>query len=649
MTWDASDGYVLLWGGLFGIGMSPSVANETWTYANGTWTNITSTVTGGHPAGIDLGGLAYDPTSRSVIAFGGQTLGDVFTNATWAYHDLVWTNLSASAGPAPSARILFGFSEDSADREVVLFGGATASAGSTHDTWVFKGGRWSDITLTANFPTPGLSAFPSLSDDPAVSGALMICTSLASGDRIAVDTFEFRNGTWTNLTPYLSAEPPVTVLGDLNWFGQGGSVVLDAEVQFRPNAAGEFLFPVTWAFYQGAWVNLSSPFFPPSLVLAGASSVGDGSVLVYDGILGYGGTETFVNSTFVLSRPLSASPLTASEYSVDAGMVINFTGTPTGGVGPLEGNFTFGDGTSVATANATASHAYSNPGTYIVNYTVTDWLGRTATASTAVTVNPDVAITALTASTTNATVGSPVLLAAEVIGGTGPLSYVWGFGDGTNSSAESPTHIWISAGTYLVNVTVTDPLGGAATATTTVTVNPDDITIAALTASATSVTVGRPVLFGASVSGGTAPLSYSWSFGDGTTSTSPLPTHNWTNAGTYTVNLIVTDSLGARASTSLTMTVSVTVSRLSSPDFSWTSGSALVALLALVAIGAALVSVLGTVLWTRRRTRAAEGFPASWRTPTPLPGAGSPTSPGTPPAPPPEENGPPRPPPQEVT
>ena len=305
-------------------------------------------------------------------------------------------------------------------------------------------------------------------------------------------------------------------------------------------------------------MSLSSQSFPLSLVLAGAASLGDGSVLVYGGMLGYGGTETFVYTTFVLSLPVSASPLTASAYAVDAGMAVSFTGTPTGGIGPLEGNFTFGDGTSVATGNATASHNYTDPGTYLVNYTVTDWLGRSATASAVVTVNPDVAIAALAASATNATVGSLVL-------------------------------------------------------------------------------------FGASVSGGTAPLSYSWRFGDGTSSTSALTTHDWSSAGTYAIDLTVTDSLGARASQSLTVTVTAAVTVPSpgpsdSPGFSWTSGSGLVALLALVAIVVAFGSVLGTILWTRRRTRAAGDDPASWQMPTPRRGAGSPRSTGTPSAPPPEES-----------
>lgn len=39
--------------------------------------------------------------------------------------------------------------------------------------------------------------------------------------------------------------------------------------------------------------------------------------------------------------------------------------------------------------------------------------------------------------------------------------------------------------------------------------------------------------------------SYSWNFGDGTTSTQVSPTHSYTNAKTYTVTLTVTDNLGA--------------------------------------------------------------------------------------------------------
>lgn len=44
-----------------------------------------------------------------------------------------------------------------------------------------------------------------------------------------------------------------------------------------------------------------------------------------------------------------------------------------------------------------------------------------------------------------------------------------------------------------------------------------------------------------------APVSYAWNFGDGFTSTSPNPTHTFTNAGEYLVTLTVTDEFGRQS------------------------------------------------------------------------------------------------------
>jgi endo-1,3-1,4-beta-glycanase ExoK len=76
----------------------------------------------------------------------------------------------------------------------------------------------------------------------------------------------------------------------------------------------------------------------------------------------------------------------------------------------------------------------------------------------------------------------------------------------------------------------------------------------------------------ASPSSGAAPLSvsftptvnlpagsvtdYSWSFGDGETSTSALPVHVYQNAGNYTAALTVTDSAGAKSTASVMISVS---------------------------------------------------------------------------------------------
>ncbi len=66
-------------------------------------------------------------------------------------------------------------------------------------------------------------------------------------------------------------------------------------------------------------------------------------------------------------------------------------------------------------------------------------------------------------------------------------------------------------------------------------------------------------------SNGSAALSYQWTFGDGTTSTSANPAHNYSKPGTYTGHVTVTNEAGAKADSDFTVTVS---------DMSLTQGKA---------------------------------------------------------------------------
>jgi PKD repeat protein len=59
-----------------------------------------------------------------------------------------------------------------------------------------------------------------------------------------------------------------------------------------------------------------------------------------------------------------------------------------------------------------------------------------------------------------------------------------------------------------------------------------------------SVKEGKKVRFSPEVSGGFAPYTYEWDFGDGNTSTEDSPVHEYNDDGTYTVSLKVTDDRG---------------------------------------------------------------------------------------------------------
>jgi len=95
--------------------------------------------------------------------------------------------------------------------------------------------------------------------------------------------------------------------------------------------------------------------------------------------------------------------------------------------------------------------------------------------------------------------------------------------------------------------------------------------------------IGTPVQFNASKStavSGKTLSSYSWVFGDGTTSVGVKPTHTYISAKTYTVQLTVTDSVGstdtdtttATISTGTTPTPSVTVSSQTLQNITTTYG-----------------------------------------------------------------------------
>jgi PKD repeat protein len=58
------------------------------------------------------------------------------------------------------------------------------------------------------------------------------------------------------------------------------------------------------------------------------------------------------------------------------------------------------------------------------------------------------------------------------------------------------------------------------------------------------VSTRENITFYANISGGFAPYSYQWDFGDGTTSTNTQPAHSYAKVGNYTIKLTITDDKG---------------------------------------------------------------------------------------------------------
>lgn len=121
----------------------------------------------------------------------------------------------------------------------------------------------------------------------------------------------------------------------------------------------------------------------------------------------------------------------------------------------------------------------------------------------------------------------------------GSTPWVWDFGDGTTSSDQNPTHVYMSPGSFTVSLDVFD-LAVFMTDTETkagfITVTPAPLS-ADFSASPLSGTNVLPVTFTDNSVG--AVTGWSWDFGDGTSSTESNPVHSYTAPGTYTVSLTV--------------------------------------------------------------------------------------------------------------
>lgn len=230
------------------------------------------------------------------------------------------------------------------------------------------------------------------------------------------------------------------------------------------------------------------------------------------------------------------SPITKFSFATSVG----------GGTAPYTFAWDFGDGSTGT--GASTSHTYSTGGTYTVVVTVTDSAAATASYSNALTVTSNVQATFNYKPVGD---GLTIDFTSAVSGGNGVYVYAWDFGDGGTSTDANPSHTYV-AGTYSVKLTVTSG-GGTAIA------GPTSITVRSGAGGALVATISPTVdhltaSFTNPASGGTAPYTYSWDFGDGLSSSDAAPTHVYTKAGTFTVKVTVHDSVSHSATANATVT-----------------------------------------------------------------------------------------------
>ncbi|MCJ7570727.1 MAG: PKD domain-containing protein [Candidatus Thermoplasmatota archaeon] len=136
----------------------------------------------------------------------------------------------------------------------------------------------------------------------------------------------------------------------------------------------------------------------------------------------------------------------------------------------------------------------------------------------------------------------------------------WNFGDGTTSTTKNSQHKYSAIGTYTVTLEVTDNDGVKKSISKTIVINPpeppNNQPTPSFSFTPSTLTTDDTIQFiDASSDSDGWITAWLWNFGDGKTSTSQNPTHKYTNSGTFTVSLQVTDDDGSSIPTSKTLTV----------------------------------------------------------------------------------------------
>ncbi len=239
----------------------------------------------------------------------------------------------------------------------------------------------------------------------------------------------------------------------------------------------------------------------------------------------------------VLAKPNATITATPST-TCNANEVIQFN-CPTTGIASYVWNFGHpASGASNTSTLPNPTHVYGMQGTFNVSLIVTGTNGciDTVTMPSFVTIGNALVPTF----TWNDSAGcAPLTVVFTAPSISNATSYQWTFGDpgsgsSNTSTQQNPSHVYNSSGNYSVSLFVTTSTGcnGGTTLTNIITI--DQLPNAAFNATPTSGCAPAAIHFNNNSTGG---VTYSWDFGDGTSSTLTSPTHTYTTPGTYTVTL----------------------------------------------------------------------------------------------------------------
>jgi PKD repeat protein len=150
-----------------------------------------------------------------------------------------------------------------------------------------------------------------------------------------------------------------------------------------------------------------------------------------------------------IDPPAPVAKFTVSRVSGYAPLAVKFTNSTAGQVNTWA--WDFGDGSN--SVEKSPVHLFGQPGTYTVTLTASGLSGTSTRSVTITALQPPAPVAKFTPSTVR---GYAPLAVKFTNASTGQVNtWAWDFGNGSNSSDKSPTHVFDEPGTYTVTLTAT--------------------------------------------------------------------------------------------------------------------------------------------------------------------------------------------------
>lgn len=298
------------------------------------------------------------------------------------------------------------------------------------------------------------------------------------------------------------------------------------------------------------------------------------------------GASDTVSTIANITSPSNTAPnavIANGPFSAEEGASISMSSAgsndPDGAINSYA--WSFGDGQSSTQANPT--HSYSTAGSYSVTLTVTDNDGASASVSESVTISANGGSDEISESGLSGASGSAEYFSLEVPAGATDLVFVTSGGSGdadlyvrfgsqpTTSSYDCRPYQSgnnetcaienVQAGTYYVMIRGYSAysgvnLSGSYQSGSTGGNNPP---VAVIANDPNDLVTGEFVVWSSagSIDSDGSIVAYAWDFGDGLSSSAQNPSHEYAQAGVYTLTLTVTDDDGAVDSISMQVSVNV--------------------------------------------------------------------------------------------